>query len=193
MAMPIPASIPRYTIDDLDAFPDDGNKYDLVDGVLLVTPAPLPCHEVVVSRLCGYVLHFFGPRGLASVFTRGAVEVAPRNHLEPDLLVIPNAAFTTLTSRTRWTAIQQRWLAVEVSGSSSRIYNRDFKRPAYLALGVGEVWRADLRDACVYVSRPEAPAERRVTGTLTWHPPAVPGPLRLEVPELFEGIRDEAP
>ena len=38
MAMAI--TVPRYTIDDLDRFPDDGNRYEIVDGVLLVTPAP---------------------------------------------------------------------------------------------------------------------------------------------------------
>jgi hypothetical protein len=36
----MPVSVPRYTVDDLDAFPDDGNRYELLDGVLLVTPAP---------------------------------------------------------------------------------------------------------------------------------------------------------
>ena len=32
-------SVPRYTVDDLDTFPEDGNRYELLDGVLLVTPA----------------------------------------------------------------------------------------------------------------------------------------------------------
>ena len=38
MAMAI--TVPHYTVDDLDDFPDDGNRYELLDGVLLVTPAP---------------------------------------------------------------------------------------------------------------------------------------------------------
>lgn len=33
-------SVPRYTIDDLERFPDDGNRYEVLDGFLMVTPAP---------------------------------------------------------------------------------------------------------------------------------------------------------
>ena len=44
-------AIPRFTVDDLETFPDDGNRYELLDGVLLVTPAPGNAHQVVASRL----------------------------------------------------------------------------------------------------------------------------------------------
>src|ERR1043166_5242305 len=39
MAMSV--AVPRYTLEDLESFPDDGNRYELVDGILLVTPAPI--------------------------------------------------------------------------------------------------------------------------------------------------------
>lgn len=41
----------RYTVDEVLAFPDDGNRYELVDGELLVTPAPSLPHQWVLSRL----------------------------------------------------------------------------------------------------------------------------------------------
>lgn len=44
-------SVPLYTVDDLDEFPRDGNRYELLDGVLLVTPAPSMSHQMVASRL----------------------------------------------------------------------------------------------------------------------------------------------
>lgn len=49
MAMPI--SVPSYTVDDLDRFPPDGNRYELLEGMLLVTPAPGLPHQVVTQRL----------------------------------------------------------------------------------------------------------------------------------------------
>jgi len=49
MAMAI--SIPRYTITDLERFPEDGNRYELLDGVLIVTPSPSNAHQIVVNRL----------------------------------------------------------------------------------------------------------------------------------------------
>jgi len=46
----------RWTADDLDRLPDDGNKYEVVDGRLLVTPAPAPSHELVIDALVAEVL-----------------------------------------------------------------------------------------------------------------------------------------
>jgi len=44
-------SVPLYTVDDLARFPDDGNRYELLNGVLLVTPAPAAVHQLVASRI----------------------------------------------------------------------------------------------------------------------------------------------
>jgi Uma2 family endonuclease len=51
LPMAMPSLVPKYTIDDLERFPDDGNRYELVDGFLFVTPAPLLPHELLCSSL----------------------------------------------------------------------------------------------------------------------------------------------
>jgi Uma2 family endonuclease len=184
--MAMPATVPRYTLQDLDSFPDDGNRYELVDGILLVTPAPLLPHDVVVMRLMRSLIFYFGPEPAAWVSGHGVVEIAPNVHMEPDVLVFPGS-----TLPESWLEIRDWWLAVEVSGRGSRIYDREFKRPAYLRAGVREVWRADLKERCVYVSTPEWPEERREAGHLKWVPPAGPGPLVVNVPALFEGVQGD--
>ena len=73
MAMPL--VVPRYTLRDLDSFPDDGSRYELLDGVLLVTPAPVPLHQLVIYRLGKALTEYVSPGDLARVFTPGAVEV----------------------------------------------------------------------------------------------------------------------
>jgi hypothetical protein len=89
---------------------------------------------------------------------------------------------------TLWTAISGWWLAVEVSGRASRVYDRDFKRDAYLALGVKEVWLVDLQDHRVLVSsrgaQPDAPHEDE----LIWHPSEMPAPLTIDLRNLFAGL-----
>ena len=183
MAMPV--VVPRYTLPDLDSFPDDGSRYELLDGVLLVTPAPALRHELVVAAIV-HALNGYLPRNLARVFSRGSVEVEPNLHLEPDVLVVPAEELRHgMDPEARWTAIRAWWLAVEVSGAGSTPYDRDYKRPAYLALGVREVWRVDLKDRCVFVSRPGA-VEQRCAEQLTWHPPERPDPLVLRVSDLFQ-------
>ena len=184
MAMPV--VVPRYTLQDLESFPDDGNRYELVDGLLLVTPGPAPPHEVVVSELFGRLDAYLRPDQIARVFTRGTIEVAPKHHLEPDLLVVPTDALAgALGLEARWTDIQRWWLAVEVSGRESTVYDRDVKGPAYLALGIREYWRVDLREQSAFVRRPGDPAEQRQAERLIWHPPGREAPLVIPIPDLF--------
>jgi Uma2 family endonuclease len=178
------ATVPRYTLQDLDSFPDDGNRYELVDGILLVTPAPLPPHDAVATRVIRELIFHFGIDPSALVSGRGVVEAAPNLHLEPDVLVMP--VWSTMPET--WLEVRDWWLAVEVSSRGSRIYDRDHKRPAYLAAGVREFWRVDLKDRCAYVPTPEQPDERREDARVTWTPPEGPGPFVLEVNALFEGV-----
>ncbi len=90
--MGMPATIPRYTVDDLEHFPRDGNRYELLDGMLLVTPAPGVGHEVVISRLVAILVPAVQAPGHAYVFTHGAVRFPPGTQLEPDMLVVPTSS-----------------------------------------------------------------------------------------------------
>lgn len=181
--MAMPFSIPRYTLDDLESFPDDGQRYELLGGVLLVTPAPVPAHQVVATRIAialGGDLQ--GIEGI-HVACPGAVYAPPDTGLEPDVLVF--GAPTGLPKS--WREVREWWLAVEVFSPSSRIYDRDFKRDAYLALGVREVWLVDLEARTVFVSTPEA-RDVPVTGLLRWHRPGPVAPCEINLAEVFRGV-----
>lgn len=182
MAMPL--TVPTYTIEDLERFPDDGNRYELLDGVLLVTPAPLPPHQFVISRIQAALMGYVQAPGRAYVVGPGAVEIAPKTHLEPDILVVPSDQ----PLNRKWSAIRDWWLAVEVFSESSVVYDRDFKRNAYLAMGVAEVWLVDWWEGVVYVSRPGGPTDVPHIASLIWHPPAMEHPLELELAGVFKGL-----
>ncbi len=186
MAMPLsaPIRVPRYTTDDLRRFPRDGQRYELLDGFLLVTPAPGTAHQVVLSRLMAGLLGYLPEAGPARVTSPGEIEIAPKLLLDPDILVWPS----TFRPGTAWTAISGWWLAVEVSGRGSRVYDRDFKRDAYLTLGVREVWLVDLHDQCVLVSSREGPRERSHRHELRWHPPEMARPLTVDLRALFADV-----
>jgi Uma2 family endonuclease len=178
-------TVPRYTIKDLDSFPDDGNQYELLDGVLLVTPASAPLHQRVVTRLLGLLNDHLSPTGKAEALP-GSVEIEPNLHLEPDVLVVPAGEFAKgLTVETRWTSIRSWWLAIEVSGKGSVVYDRDHKGPAYLAVGVREFWRVDLQEECIYLRRSSGQEEIRLAERVVWHPPELPEPLIISIPFLF--------
>ena len=56
--MVMPLAVRRFTVDDLDALPEDGNRHELLDGILLVTPAPGPPHQTVAMRLAARLSTF---------------------------------------------------------------------------------------------------------------------------------------
>jgi len=184
MAMPVKVTLPTYTTADLEAFPDDGCRYELVNGFLLVTPAPGNPHQVVASRLHVALAGYLNDQELAVVVGPGVTEQAPLIHLEPDLLVYPSR----FSPATDWPEIAGWWLAVEVSGRSSRHYDRHYKRDVYLALGVREVWLVDLDEKCVLVSREGAPRDVRHAERLVWHPAEMAAPLVVDVARLFRGL-----
>jgi len=182
MAMPLP--LPTYTVDEVRAFPPDGCRYELVNGMLLVTPAPANAHQAVLFRLAVSLGTYLGADGPAVAVSPGEIELRPSVHLEPDLLVYPSR----FGPKANWTEISGWWLAVEVSGRSSRRYDRDYKRDAYLALGVREVWLVDLEEQCVLVSREGRPRDVRHAARLEWHPVEMPQPLVIELAEVFRGL-----
>ena len=103
--MGMAASIPYYTVDDLEHLPRDGNRYEVLDGVLLVTPAPAPAHQIIVGRLSTLLSIAVAIPGHAFVFMDGAVSFPPRTQLESSVEIRPTiiwcaGAGAGVTSRT---------------------------------------------------------------------------------------------
>jgi len=87
----------------------------------------------------------------------------------------------------KWQEIEEHWLAVEVLSRSSRVYDHEIKRDAYIALGLQEVWLVDRWSKLVEVSR------RRGPGTITddvlrWHIPTNDIEVPIPLSEVFAGL-----
>ena len=93
------------------------------------------------------------------------MQIRPSIHLLPDLLL------GSLPGALRWDAITDHWLAVEVSGAGSRVYDRDYKRDGYLGVGVKEVWLVDLKLQRVLVSKPGGEKDVPHDTVVTWRSP----------------------
>lgn len=89
--------------------------------------------------------------------------------------------------RTDWPKITEHWLAVEVLSRSSRMYDREFKRDAYFALGVQQVWLVDWRERVVEVCKAVGKS-RRVRDVIRWRPADTDLVVTLDLGEIFEGV-----
>ena len=187
MGMALP--VPQFTIEMLDDFPDDGNRYELLEGMLLVTPAPSLTHQLVATRLATILSHALRVSGKAHVVAVGALQRGDNTQLQPDILVFP-AAFPRAKD---WRAVQGWWLAVEVMSPSSRVYDRVVKRAAYLALGVEEYWVVDIRDRSIEVWKRGSAGSERAVKSLTWRPSALGPGIVVNLDEVFGDVGDDHP
>jgi Uma2 family endonuclease len=125
-----------FTRDDLDRMPDDGNRYELIDGILIVSPSPRRLHQRVVTRLT-VLLAGACPPDMEMLPGPFDVALAEDTVVVPDLLV---ARLSDLTERDLPTA---PLLAVEVLSPSTRRIDRILKRARYEAAGTPSYWVVD--------------------------------------------------
>jgi len=130
---------PRYgqefTIEDLDKMPDDGHRYELLDGTLIVSPAPGLPHQRVVAALI-VVLELACPEELV-VFPNVNVRLALASALEPDVVVAspPDISGVRL--------LRAPLLAVEILSPDSALRDLNLKKAAYERFGVPSYWVVD--------------------------------------------------
>ena len=125
-----------FTVDDLEGMPDDGNRYELIDGMLHVSPAPWLGHQVVLAEVYDR-LRAVCPSDLTVLFA--PVDVQPDLHtsVQPDLLVVRRTDLGV--SKLEVVPL----LALEVLSPSTRLYDLNTKRSAYEKMGVPSYWVVD--------------------------------------------------
>jgi Uma2 family endonuclease len=132
-----------WTYEDYAALPDDGNRYEIIDGVLYVSPAPNILHQIVVTRFVFYLTLHVDLAGLGRVLVAPTdVELSLRDTpLQPDVIVVLNDNLGILEQGAR--VIGAPDLVVEVASPSTARYDRREKLDAYARAGVREYWIVD--------------------------------------------------
>ena len=97
MAMPLAK---HFTVEDVLALPDDGMRYEVIQGELLVTPAPGGLHQPVLMRLIHALSPYLLAHGLEQLLTSPADIIYSDDTLvQPDLFVADTAAFLDVCAR----------------------------------------------------------------------------------------------
>lgn len=173
-----------WTYSDYARLPDDGNRYEVIDGELLVTPSPSPLHQRVAFRLAAILDPFVAEHGLGIVIPDVDLLFRTGQFLRPDLLVVPDSGRGNITNRGIETA---PLLVVEILSPTSGTIDRVKKPGRYGDFGIPEYWVLDPEERCAWLWR-FATGRRepeRVEGELTWRVEGAPEPLAIDLEKVL--------
>ena len=187
----MPGTLGNYTVDMWERLPQDGKRYELLQGELLVTPSPAPLHQLLVMRLSLVLASYVERHRLGAVWPGMDLFHGPRTVLEPDIAVGLGADAVRLRS---WRELDRPALAVEVLSPSSAADDRGRKRAVYLAHGC-EYWVVDpsarLVERWLPIAGADQPSVHR--DRVAWQPDPTIEPLTLDVVALFADLPQPEP
>jgi Uma2 family endonuclease len=178
-----------WTVADVHALPDDGNRYEVVDGELFVTPAPALRHQEAVIRLHSILAEYLRRQRVGHAFVSPAdVIFSPRRGVQPDVFVTPLVGGRRPES---FGDVKRLLLAAEVLSPSTARADRVDKRRLYRDEQVPAYWIVDLDARAVERSTPDEPRPEILVDRVDWLPEGASEPLIVDLPAYFRAVLDE--
>ena len=176
----------KWRVEDLAALPDDGNRYEIIAGELLVTPAPTWRHGEAVQALLLILQPWLSTNAL------GHAKIAPADVVygvdtvvEPDLFVVPLVDGRRPRS---WEEAGRLLLAVEVISPSTARRDRVAKRWLYQRQEVPEYWIVDVDAALVERWRPGDERPEILSDRIDWQPSPGAAVLTIDLVAYFREV-----
>jgi Uma2 family endonuclease len=174
--MALPQRI-RFKATDIWDTPDDGNRYEVIDGQLFVTPAPVPEHQGAVAALCAYLWSYVHQRELGQVYGAPVgVVLDEETVVQPDLVYVSREHQQMIGKRSIDGAPD---LVVEILSPGTRSRDRGIKQRRYAGSSIPHYWIVDPRTRALEAYR-LGEQGYELTGT---H-----GPGSVFRPELFPDL-----
>jgi Uma2 family endonuclease len=176
----------RRLIDDHD---DPMPRFELVQGALLVTPAPSRMHQRIVLALARLLHNHVEKHHIGEVsISPSDIRLAPELIVQPDLFVVP--AIDGHRPRAD-DAVTKLLLAVEVLSPGSARYDRVDKRREYQRTGVPGYWIVDPDGEVFERWQPADERPELVDAELAWLPAGASEPFVLDVAAFFAEVADD--
>jgi Uma2 family endonuclease len=132
----------KLTYEDYEAFPDDGNRYEIIDGEVYVTAAPVEAHQWAVGEVQAVLREHVRAHQLGRVYPAPfAIMLGPHDVYEPDVLYISRERLDILDMLGRVRGAPD--LCIEVASPSTRDRDRTVKYERYAYYGIREYWIID--------------------------------------------------
>jgi Uma2 family endonuclease len=175
----------KLTYDDYVAMPDDGRRYELIEGELVLNPAPRTKHQAISIALASAMYTHVKAHDAGVVYAAPTdVVLSPHNVVEPDIVFVSKERASIVTDNNVQGAPD---LVVEIISDASRSRDASVKRRLYERFGVSEYWLFDpVTDTVRIYARSgdkfEVAADLTKADTLTT--PLLPG-LTIALADVF--------
>ncbi|MCM3905958.1 MAG: Uma2 family endonuclease [Pyrinomonadaceae bacterium] len=142
---------PRLTVADLDACPDDNNRYELIEGELFVSRAPGIPHQRVLHNLQMELGSYLRENPLGILVPGAGAVFSDYDAVIPDLVFVRSDRWAEVTSEQKITNAPDIVVEILSPGSENRRRDLSVKRQLYAKYGVKEYWIVDSESLSVRI------------------------------------------
>jgi Uma2 family endonuclease len=143
----------RWTTADLELFPDDGKRYEIIDGELIVTRAPRWSHQQVTGRVFNALDTWSQASGLGEAAINPGIIFTDEDNVIPDVVWASNVRLDRLMDEAEHlTGAPELVVEVLSPGEKNEQRDKQLKLKLYSQQGVQEYWIVDnnLRQVQIY-------------------------------------------
>jgi len=153
---------PLLTIEDLDACPDDGNRYELVGGELFVSRAPGIPHQRILHNL-QFEFELYLKRNPIGILVPGTGAVfSDYDAVIPDVVFVRHERWADVVSGPRVTGAPDIVVEILSPGAENRRRDLSVKRQLYAKYGIAEYWIVDSENRSVEIYRLVGPSLEKI-------------------------------
>ncbi len=177
-----------WTIERLHDLPEDGNRYEIIDGELFVTPSPRLVHGIAAFELAVILRPYARSMGMDVLLSPADIQYSERTVVQPDVFVFRRGPDRPMKD---WADVQPLQLAIEVLSPSTSRRDRTVKRDLYQTQGVPEYWIVDIDARVIERWLPDSTVAELLTTSLAWQPVSVHAPLHIDLIEYFRSVHGD--
>jgi Uma2 family endonuclease len=144
---------PLLTVADLDACPDDNNRYELIEGELFVSRAPGIPHQRVLNNLQFALATYLQDNPIGIVVPGAGAIFSDYDAVIPDLVFVRNERWNQVVTGEKFSGAPDLVIEIISAGAENRRHDLLVKRQLYGKYGVAEYWIVDPQNRLVEVYR----------------------------------------
>jgi Uma2 family endonuclease len=134
---------PLMTVDDLEAMPEDGNRYEVIEGELFVSCAPRLPHQIVSGNIFGYFFIYLSEHPVGRIVATPGLVFTQYSGVIPDLVFYSHGRGEEIISKERLNGAPEIVIEILSPGRENVSRDRVAKRQLYAKHGVNEYWIVD--------------------------------------------------